>query len=235
MIWNDKIMNLKKVIVTAAAAVVCLLSACTGRSNVEGGELINKARDNYVSLDSAKVIMTNTESGEAEQEFTFKYDEKDVLIFSYYGKGDDKEYAYYNDGYQSDMLNNGEYTHLTSDDKDFQKYVRKSTYPQADKGLILFEAGSVKEASVKEEDGVTHITHIYDADKISNSESKDKLKEFTAEYFFDKDEKLLYFVETSVLDNDGKEERYSYKIEITEENSVGSIENVVQKIREEKE
>lgn len=220
-------MKFRRLMLTAAAAACFVFTGC--QKSVEGDELINKARDEYVKLDSARVVMTNTETDEVEQEFTFKYDEKDTLIFSYYGKNEGKEYALYNDGYNSEMYKDEKYTKLTSDDKDFQKYTREATYPQADKGMILLESNSVKEAEVKEENGGTHVIHVYDADKISADSDQGELKAFTAEYFFNKNGDLDHFTETSVIDKDGKEKTYSYKIEITEKNSVDKVENTAEK------
>ena len=65
-------------IALSLSAALALVS-CGEVPDVEGGELIKKARDAYASLDSARVVMTNMESGEQEQEFVFKYDEKGIL------------------------------------------------------------------------------------------------------------------------------------------------------------
>ena len=220
-----------KIFLAIVMSLFCFAFVSCGEVEVEGGDLIEKAREDYTSLDSARVIMTNTETNQQEQEFVFKYDEKDVLIFSYYGKDGKDEYAIYNDGMSQDIYQKGEYKHQTSDDKEFQKYVRNSTYPQADKGMIIYQPESVENAQVKEDNGVTHIIHEYDVKKIANSDNKDSLKSFTADYYFDKDGKLLYFVESSTMEKDGKEENYSYRIDITEKNEVKSVENMAEKFK----
>ena len=74
-------------LITAAGAAV-MLACCGEAPDVEGGELIKKARDAYSSLDSARVTMTNIETGEQEQEFVFKYDEKGILTYSYKGRSE---------------------------------------------------------------------------------------------------------------------------------------------------
>ena len=104
--------------------------------------LVYQAREDYAALDSAKVVITNEDTGDIEQEFTFKYDEKDVLTYSYYGKNGGKEYAQYNNGIESYTYDNGEYSHLVNGDKDFSKYTRKAKHPQADEGMIMSETDS---------------------------------------------------------------------------------------------
>ena len=83
-------------IAAAAALSALILTSCSLNPSVDGDELIKKAREEYKALDSAKVIMTNTETGEIEQTFTFKYDEKDILMYSYEGKSENSEYAQFN-------------------------------------------------------------------------------------------------------------------------------------------
>ena len=59
--------GLKALVLTAALAVTGLLSGCAGADAPEGAELILDARKAYAELDSARVIMTNTETGEVDQ------------------------------------------------------------------------------------------------------------------------------------------------------------------------
>lgn len=204
-----------------------VLTGC-GVNDVAGSELVEKARKEYIKLDSAKVIMTNTETNEIEQTFVFKYDEKDVLTFAYNGKYMDESYAQYNNGYESYTSENGNYTFSQRGDKDFQSYDRDSTHPQANEGLIIFSANSIKDSSVTEENGITCVEHSYDPEKIGATSDEGDVTGFYAKFYFDKDEKLLYFTEETVVDNDGKEIKHSYKVEITEQNAVEDIENPIE-------
>lgn len=215
----------------AAASCVLMFSACAEITpQVEGDELISKARSDYRALDSAKVIMTNTETGEIEQTFTFKYDEKDILMYSYEGKSENSEYAQYNNGMECFSYENGEYSHYQKSEKGFDLYTRDVTHPQADEGLILFSPAEITEATSQQEDGITHITHIYDPEKIGAQAEEGNVTGFKAEYFFKGDD-LLYFIETTECDEDGEQKEYSYKVEITEKNSVGKIDNTVDKYK----
>lgn len=207
-------------------AALFLITGC-GAKDAAGSELVEKARKEYTKLDSAKVIMTNIETNEVEQTFVFKYDEKDVLTFAYQGEYMDESYAQYNNGYESYTSENGKYTFSQRGDKDFQSYDRDSTHPQANEGLIIFSANSIKDSSVTEENGVTCVEHSYDPEKIGASSDEGDVTGFYAKFYFDENENLLYFTEETVIDNDGEEIKHLYKVEITEKNSVGDIENPV--------
>ena len=207
--------------------VLFVFAGCTAR-DVAGSELVEKAREEYTSLDSAKVIMTNTETNEVEQTFVFKYDEKDVLTFAYEGKYLDESYAQYNNGYECYTSENGEYTFTQRGDKNFQAYDRKSPHPQANEGLIIFSANAVEKSSVAEENGITCVEHNYDPEKIGAASDEGNVADFIARFYFNENKELLYFTEETVIDNDGEKIIHSYKVEITEKNAVEDIENPVE-------
>ncbi len=194
--------------------------------DVEGGDKIKKAREAYASLDSARVVMTNTETGECEQEFIFKYDEKGMLSYSYVGKSEKSSYKQFNNGYESYTEENGKVTHLVRGDNDFAAYSKDAKHPQADMGLIIYQPASVKEASVTEDGDTTHIHHDYDLDKIKPELEEGEATAFYADYYFKGDE-LLYFTETTEAKVDGEGKTYAYKIEIKDKNSVERVENPI--------
>ena len=208
--------------------MLVLLCACGAQPSVEGEELIKKAREDYKNLKSAKVIMTNTETDEVEQTFEFKYDEKGFLTYSYEGKNGDDVYAQYNNSVESFTYQNGKFEYLQKGDDSFEVYSKDVTHPQADEGLIIFNASAVSEASKSEKNGVTDVHHEYNVDKLEASED---LTEFLVDYYFDKDDNLLYFVECSKINEDGTEQLHSYKVEITEKNAVDKVENTVEKYK----
>lgn len=203
-----------------------VFSGC-GTADVAGSELVEKAREEYTKLNSAKVIMTNTETNEIEQTFVFKYDEKNVLTFAYEGKYLDESYAQYNNGYECYTSENGEYSFAQRGDKDFTAYDRDSTHPQANEGLIIFSANAVEKSSVTEENGITCVEHRYDPEKIGATSDEGNVADFIARFYFNEDKELLYFTEDTVIDSNGDEITHSYKVEITEKNAVEDIENPV--------
>ena len=203
------------------------ISGCAVK-DIAGSELVEKARKEYIKLDSAKVVMTNIETNEVEQIFEFKYDEKDILTFAYQGEYMEENYAQYNNGYESYTSENGKYEFSQRGDKNFQSYDRDSKHPQANEGLIIFSENSIKDSSVKEENGIICVEHSYDPEKIGAVSDEGNVTGFFAKFYFDKDEKLLYFTEETVIDSDGKEIKHSYKVEITEQNKVEDIKNPVE-------
>ncbi|MCR5815814.1 MAG: hypothetical protein K6F91_02905 [Ruminococcus sp.] len=206
--------------------VLFMFGGCMEAPDVEGGDKIKKAREAYASLDSARVVMTNTETGECEQEFIFKYDEKGMLSYSYVGKSEKSSYKQFNNGYESYTEENGKVTHLVRGDNDFAAYSKDAKHPQADMGLIIYQPASVKEASVTEDGDTTHIHHDYDLDKIKPELEEGEATAFYADYYFKGDE-LLYFTETTEAKVDGEGKTYAYKIEIKDKNSVERVENPI--------
>ena len=223
-------MKIKESILLYIGAVIASVFLFTGcaENDVAGSDLVKKAREEYTKLNSAKVIMTNTETNEIEQTFVFKYDEKDVLTFAYEGKYLDESYAQYNNGYECYTSENGKYTFTQRGDKNFQAYDRDSIHPQANEGLIIFSANAVEKSSVTEENGITCVEHKYDPEKIGASSDEGEVTEFNARFYFDENESLMYFTEETVIDSDGELVKHSYKVEITEKNAVENIENPVE-------
>lgn len=169
--------------------------------------------------------MINTDTDEVEQEFTFKYDEKDVLTYSYYGKSENNEYVQYNNGAKCDTYENGKFTHLVKGENGFSKYTRQIPHPQADEGLLIYTPVYITEATVTDENNVTHIHHEYDAEKMGAEVEVGTVTGFCADYYFEGEE-LLYFTETTTADENGEEKVYSYKVDITERNAVDKVEDI---------
>lgn len=209
------------------------LCGCSLTQDKAGSDLIKAARKDYTSLDSAKVIMTNESTGEVEQTFTFKYDEKDVLMFSYYGKSDSSEYAQFNNGAECFTYDNGEFTYSSRGDKDFSQYTRALPHPQADAGLLLYSPDSITEDKVTEEDGGTHVHYEYDVNKIgARTEDGGEVTDFATDYYFDQNGGLIYFTETTQAKENGEDKTYEYKVEITEKNSVNKVENTTEQFKQ---
>lgn len=212
---------MKKMLISVFIISTVLFCSCGKDPAVAGDTLIKNARVDYRSLDSARVVMTNTETNEVEQTFEFKYDEKGFLTYSYEGVNGDEAYAQYNNGAESYTYENGKFEYLRKGDKNFAVYTRDITHPQADEGLVVFMPKAVADAEVTEEDGVTHVCHKYDAEKLNQT----GVTEFAVDYYFDANGDLLYFVESSVMDSD----KHSYKVEITQRNSVDKVANTAKK------
>ncbi|MGN1133358.1 MAG: hypothetical protein ACI4RN_02775 [Oscillospiraceae bacterium] len=217
----------KRILCFMVVISTLLFCSCTFlQPHVEGDELIKKAREDYKNLDSAKVVMTNMDTNEVEQTFTFKYDEKGMLTFAYEGKNGSDEYAQYGTPTRYATYEKGELKQYDKNDKDFIAYTKDSTHPQASEELIVFTPRAVAEATKTEEDKLTHIHHKYDPEKIKADQ---EIKEFSVDYYFDVDGELLYFIENSALKSDGKTNKHSYKVEITEKNAIKKVPDTVAK------
>lgn len=213
-----------RIISVAASVVLALcLTACSSEP-LEGEDLVLAAREKYESYDSAKVVITNEATGEVEQEFTFKYDEKDSLTYLYTGGYEGENYIQYNNGFECYTEQSGEFSFTQRGDSDFEAYTRDSKHPQASGAYLPFERGAINNTEKETDaDGGKTYSYSYDPDSF---ETEAGIVSFKAIYHFNKSGDLLYFEEISVMKNNDKSEtEHSYRIDIEDINSVGEIEN----------
>lgn len=225
---------MKKLCALLITITVLSLTACGFSEPVAGEELILRAREEYTSLNSARVEVVNNETGEAEQTFIFKYDEKGLMTYSYVGVGDGVYLAQYNNGREQFTNDNGEITATDSSDLQFTAYSRDVPYPMAGEGLILFYKKAViaEESYIKEDGGITEVYHRYDVSKLNQYDGEGELAGFDVTYHFDADGKLINMTEVSTVRKDVDENNstvnfYAYTIYITERNEIARVENVV--------
>ncbi len=214
--------TLSLIIITVS--VMLTLCGCTAEP-VAGEELILAAREAYVALDSARVDIVNDDNGVSEQIFIFKYDEKDMMTYSYIGIGEDTYIAQYNNSYEQFTEENGKVTMATNQDDSFAAYSREVPYPMADEGLILFyKTAVVNELSyIASNEMATEVCHVYDIEKLAGANAPENMSAFTVKYFFDSTGKLLYLQEITVVDDT----THSYTIYITEQNAVERVTNPI--------
>ena len=221
--------------VFAALMLIILLTGCATAEPLPGEELILAARQSYASLDSARVTVINAETGAVEQEFVFKYDEKDIMTYSYEAESDGVRLAQYNNGREQFTDDNGNITMLDVTDRDFTAYSRDIKYPMADEGLILFyKAGVIAEqsyigtAALLDCPNGVEVHHEYDVSKIASQYSGEgQLTAFSADYLFESGGALVRFYENAEITNGDETVSYRYFIDISDINSVEKVENVV--------
>ncbi len=217
-----------KRILAAAAAVLMTLTACGSLSPLPGEDMVIAAREWYASLDSAHVQVVNGYTGETEQEFIFKYDEKDVMTYSYLGTGEGVYLAQYNNGREQFTNDNGNITALDSSDISFTAYSRDVPYPMAGEGLILFYKRGVVSSDVSTaEDGGTEITYTYDVSKLGQYDGEGELAGFEVCYRFDKNGGFVSMDQKTDINIGGEIVPHLYTVYITECNSVERVENIV--------
>lgn len=213
--------------------LMILLTACTEGQAVEGEDLVLAAREWYGGLDSAKVEVINDATGEAEQTFIFKYDEKDIMVYSYIGTGEGIELRQYNNGREQFTYENGETTELTVADGEFTAYSRDIPYPMADEGLLIYFKRAIAQSEVIYPDDSDNyssgmlVHHVYNPEKLGTYDGEGTLTGFEAYYLFDDGQFVSLREVTTVTLEDGGTETYSYTVIISDENSVEKVENVV--------
>lgn len=210
-------------------AIVLTLSGCGGREPVAGEELVLAAREAYAALDSAHVEVVNDRTGEAEQTFIFKCDEKGMMSYSYVGVSDGASLAQFNNGYEQFTYENGEVSYIDSQNLRFTAYSKDVRYPMADAGLIVFMDSAIDRelSSVADEGGITVITHVYKPEAIGIYDGEGELSAFSVVFRFDENGGLISFTELADIVVDGVKDTNSYTIYITDRNAVERVENVV--------
>lgn len=216
--------------VTLAAVMALSLTACGEDYPVAGEDYILAARAAYIELDSARVDVINDDTGESEQIFIYKYDEKGLMTYSYYAVSGDTVLAQYNNGYEQYTEENGVVTYLDTGDASFSSYSKDVPYPLADEGLIVFykKAVNTETSYIATNELAVEVCHYYDISKLSGVDTADNMTGFKVLYYFDADGNLLFLREvTEVTADDGTITEYSYSIYITEQNEITTVPNFV--------
>ena len=220
---------MRRFLVVMLILAMAFATGCAAGEPLPGEELILAAREWYTSLDSARVEVVNDETGEAEQSFIFKYDEKGMMTYSYVGISEGIYLAQYNNGREQFTNDNGEITALDASSLNFTAYSRDVPYPMAGEGLILFyKKAVIAEYSYIDSGDNIAIRHVYDPAKLGAYDGEGTLTGFTVEYTFDKNGSFVEMTEiTDVALDNGLSKTYSYTIYISECNEVARVENVV--------
>ena len=217
------------VLVLFAVLSASLLASCGEQLPIPGEEYILAAREEYASLDSARVDVRNDDTGVSEQIFIFKYDEKGLMSYAYIGSSEDTYLAQYNNGYEQFTNENGEVTMLSVSDPSFTAYSKDVPYPYATEGLILYYKDAVipEKSFVASNEDAIEVCHVYDVEKLRKVNNDENITGFTVKYYFDGEGEFLFMQEITDMLVDGEEKTYSYSIYITERNSVEKVVNVV--------
>lgn len=199
------------------------LSACQ-QEKVLGQELIEQAKEDFESLDSGKITVTNLETNTIEQELEFKYDEVGLLIYAIQGESIDDKYCQYNNGYQFYTINKDEYKLIKKGDREFQAYTKDVKYPQLSARYLYFDETKISETTTSQTETTDVFEYDYIASQISGENALGQLESFKVVYTFNKDGEMMHFDEISIYKNNGKNDEYHYRIEITEKNSITKVE-----------
>lgn len=209
-----------KIIAILLAVVMSMaFTSCGGKSNpVEGETEIRAIQAVYKSLDSGRLVVSDVNTGEIITEFSFEYLDN-VLKYSTKTTLNGNEYLEYNDGNSLRVLQDGKNMEFKWPNKNFQKYTRKKTHPNADTGIFFFEPKRIESAEISTNNGIKEIFYQYDMEKLAKAmpmeTSAGELTRFTTTFFFENDD-YQYLLEESTF---GNGDVHCYKVEVLDENS----------------
>lgn len=197
------------------------LSACRSE-RLTGEELVLKAKKDFSELKSGVITVTNAE-GEVEQTFSFKYDEVGILSYSCVGETDGEAYFQYSNGYETYTVENGSYSLVKKGGTDFDCYTYDVRHPQTDEDYFYFDSGKATGVSWSEENGEKSFCYVFDERLVGSDGENGKLTGFSVTYVFDDSDGLKYVEEFSSFEKDGEETDHSYRITVTERDSLGKV------------
>lgn len=206
--------------------LVILLTSCSRfmGDNVEGSEIINKARDNFIDMESGQIIMKDKSTDKVIHDLTFKIT-NNVMTYLYYGTIDDFKYTEYHNGSELYYKNNDEdWSCIKKGDDNFFVYTAKDRHLLATENTLFYMPSSIEFADVVQSDDITTVSYAYDTEKLGRLNasllSGEILKEFTTTYVI-KDDYVVKMEQCGVIaDSDVK---YEYVLLFDKINDVGEI------------
>ncbi len=217
-----------KALVLGAVLFFCTVTGFTGCGNpdIVGNNLVMQAREEYNGLDSARVVMTNVDTGKEEKVFTFMYS-GDTLVYSDWKLVDGRENSEYNDGKINAYHHGDKFYEYKDGDKNFKKYTRSDKHQMTSEDMITYIPSAITDAKMTVNGDERELTHVYDVKKVNPSAPEEgEVTDFAVRYVFDKDGKLKYFTETTIYKVDGKEKRCGYKTVIQDKNNIKEVKNI---------
>lgn len=204
--------------------ICCTLVGCSLKKEYDlcGKEQVEAFRSEASSWQSGRYLLTNLDTGEMNQAFSFMNNSDGTQTYLYERVSDEGEYYAEYSGGSEFYLIDGDTVSLHKESSDgYIAYDSENPHPYSTGGLLFYENLFVKgsEESTDEQGNVTYI-YTYDTEKI-NEALNTSLTEFVTTYTFDKDGGFLYFTQSST----NAEASYSYMIEVIEANALTEIEN----------
>ena len=223
---------MKKMLSILMCVVILMgFTSCSSKVNtIEGQDLIASAQKAYKALDSARLVITDADTGKVQQQFTFCYDDK-VLHYLFESTSGGKVYYEYNNGKNVQIQKSGKVKTYKWPNSNFKKYKRSGTHPNADTGIFFFEPKYISDIKVDKTDGNTEVFYSYDikklAKKMTTKTTDGKMTVFETKFIFDKNGNFQKLLETSSFDNDGEKISHTYSVEITDRNEIKEIVNPI--------
>lgn len=204
--------------------ICCTLVSCSLKKEYDlyGKEQIEAFRNEAGSWQSGRYLLTNLDTGNMNQAFSFINNSDGSQTYLYEKVSDEGAYYAEYSGNDEFYLIDGDEVSLHKKGSDsYIAYDLENPHPYSTGGLLFYENLFVKssEESTDEQGNITY-TYTYNTEKINNALNT-SLTKFVTTYTFDKNGSFLYFTQT----NSNAEASYSYMIEIIDANTLTEIEN----------
>ena len=216
---------MKKIFVVLLLIVcVTALGGCSLKKEYElaGKVQIEAFRNEAKGWRSGRYLLTNLDTGEMNQAFSFMYNGDGTQSYLYEVVSDGNYYAEYSDGALLYVVDGGNSAVINEGGEGYVKYSEDEPHPYSMGELLFYANLFVKSsAEVPVEVGTSYV-YYYNTDKI-NETLGTSLSEFYTSYVFDSSGEFLYFEQHST----NAEGSYAYRIEVIDAGMLTEIENPV--------
>ncbi len=205
--------------------IVSSFTGCVGQGlGLPGEDLIYELRDEYIALESGKLIVTNMQTDTVDQEFTFTTDEEGNMTFLFEGVNIDGETDYhYGNRTESVLLMNGELTELKEGDETFTYYTSQIRHPNATGNVVLYFPEYMLNMEEKHTENEQVFVFYYDTYSMGLNALA-----YEVTFVFDNNDEFLYMIDKTIFQQeDGSEIEIEFKYEIKEMNAITSIEKPI--------
>ncbi|MCM1328868.1 MAG: hypothetical protein NC253_05440 [Ruminococcus sp.] len=191
-------------------------------NNLPGRERVEAFRAEAKAWRSGRYLLTNLETGETDQAFSFMYGGDGSQSYLYEISDGGEYYAEYSDGNLLYVLDGGVGAVISEGGEGYVRYTEEEPHPYSTGDLLFYVSPFIKSgAEAAANDGTSYV-YYYNVDKINESLGT-TLTEFYTSYVFDGEGDFLYFEQHST----NSEGSYAYRIEVIDTDAVTEIENPV--------
>lgn len=214
---------MKKTLTVLLLICVTVFGGCSLKKEYDlcGKDRIEAIRSEAGSWESGRYLLTNLDTGEMNQAFSFMNNADGSQSYLYEIVNEGSYYAEYSGGGDFYIYDDGEVSVIKEGGEGYVKYSESEPHPYST-GELLFYVNQFVSSSAENTNGegaVTY-TYYYNTDKI-NEALGTALTEFYTSYTFDSEGNFVNFIQH----NTAADSSYSYMIEIIDVNGITEIEN----------
>lgn len=206
--------------------IVCVtaLGGCSPKKEYDlaGREQVEDFRGQAMGWRSGRYLLTNLDTGETDQAFSFMYNGDGTQSYLYELVSGGEYYAEYSDGSLLYVVDGANAAVINEGGEGYVKYSEEEPHPYSMGELLFYADLFVKSSAEVAVDGGTSYVYYYNVDKI-NETLGTSLTEFYTSYVFDSEGGFLYFEQHST----NAEGSYAYRIEVIDADALTEIENPI--------